>query len=91
MRTIQIRIFGRVQGVFFRESMRQRALALGITGWVRNRTDGSVEALIQGNSDAVARMREWALRGPPAARVDRIEETPGSGEAYETFERWPNA
>jgi len=66
-------IRGRVQGVGFRESMRQKAQAIGIVGWVRNCRDGSVEALIGGDSAGVQRMIAWAHRGPPAAQVERVE------------------
>ena len=70
-----LRIRGKVQGVFFRESMRQEAQRLGVTGWVRNRKDGSVEALVQGEADLVAEIAHWAKRGPTAARVDSVEES----------------
>jgi acylphosphatase len=66
-------IQGRVQGVFFRESLRQEAERLGVTGWVRNRADGDVEALIQGAPKAVETLAAWAHRGPPAARVDQVD------------------
>jgi len=66
-------VFGRVQGVGFRESLRAEAGAAGCTGWVRNRKDGSVEAVVEGTPEAVARVLAWARRGPPAARVDRVE------------------
>lgn len=71
--TRRLRIHGHVQGVFYRESMRQRAEKLNVTGWVRNRSDGSVEALIQGDPVALETLTDWARRGPPAARVDRVE------------------
>lgn len=71
--TRRLRIHGRVQGVYFRESMRQRAEQLKVTGWVRNRSDGSVEALVQGEPFAVDAMLEWARRGPDSARVDSVE------------------
>lgn len=78
-------VFGRVQGVGYRESMRIEAQRLGCTGWVRNRTDGSVEATVEGTPGAVESLLAWARRGPPAAKVDRIEATPGEG-GYPAFE-----
>lgn len=66
-------ITGRVQGVWYRESMRQAAERFGVTGWVRNRLDGSVEALVQGDEDQVAAVIAWAWQGPPAARVESVE------------------
>jgi acylphosphatase len=68
-----LRIHGRVQGVYFRESMRERADQLQVTGWVRNRSDGTVEALVQGEPFAVDAIVQWAQRGPEAARVDKVE------------------
>jgi acylphosphatase len=79
-------IYGRVQGVFFRESMCRQAAELGVTGWVRNRRDGSVEAMVQGDEAAVERMIDWARSGPAYAQVERVEIEPGSGE-YDRFER----
>jgi acylphosphatase len=87
----RLRIQGRVQGVWFRESMRLQANALGVTGWVRNRMDGSVEAVVQGTPEAVGAMIEWARRGPDraeVARVDLAEEPPGS---HPGFEKRPSA
>ena len=75
---------GRVQGVWFRESCRREAEAAGLTGWVRNRADGRVEAEFQGSPDGVGRLIEWARRGPPHALVTAIEvheKTPVEGEA----------
>lgn len=66
-------VSGRVQGVFFRESTRQQALPLGITGHARNLADGRVEVLAVGESAAVAKLIEWLHHGPPAARVDKVE------------------
>ena len=78
--TKSLRIFGRVQGVFFRESMCRKAQELGITGWVRNRRDGSVEAMVQGTPTAVTAMIEWAGIGPASARVEHIEIGTGCGD-----------
>ena len=73
MKTYRLRVHGRVQGVWFRESMRLEAERLNVTGWVRNTPDGAVEAVIQGPAGAVDAMIEWARSGPPLARVDRVE------------------
>ncbi len=73
MKTHRLRIHGRVQGVWFRESMRVEAERLNVAGWVRNTPDGAVEAVIQGPPGAVDALIEWARSGPPLARVDRVE------------------
>lgn len=85
-----IQVYGRVQGVFFRESMRQKAVELGVTGWVRNRRDGAVEAVVQGAPQDVERIIAWVRRGPPAARVERVETTDAEGN-FAGFERLPSA
>lgn len=93
-RTIQLRISGRVQGVGYREALRGEAERLGVTGWVRNRSDGSVQALAQGNEAALAALLAWARRGPPAARVDQVTTEPPDPRhlaTYARFERWPSA
>lgn len=77
-RTVQVRIEGRVQGVGFRAFVEMRAIELGLEGWVRNRLDGSVEAVFQGEDALVAEMLRLCREGPPAARVDRVE-TIGEG------------
>ena len=84
-KTLRLVIHGRVQGVFFRDSMRREAQRLAISGWVRNRTDGAVEAVIQGGSADVDAMLRWAQRGPELARVERVEITPDDG-SYTNFE-----
>lgn len=65
-------ISGRVQGVGFRFAMCEAAAACGVRGWVRNRFDGRVEAVVDGHAHAVAAMLAWAQRGPRAARVDHV-------------------
>lgn len=70
--TRRLTISGRVQGVGFRWSLCAEATALSLSGWVRNRRDGSVEALIRGAPAAVEALTAWAHRGPPGARVERV-------------------
>lgn len=64
---------GRVQGVGFRYAALEFAQAAGVTGWVRNRRDGTVEALVQGDAAAVEAVVAWCRRGPPAARVTDVD------------------
>lgn len=71
---------GRVQGVFFRQSTVEQARGLGLAGWVRNREDGLVEGLASGAPDALARLRAWLQRGPPAAQVEAVEWTADTAE-----------
>ena len=90
--TRRLRIFGRVQGVSFRESMRERAEQLKVTGWVRNCADGTVEAIAQGDAFAVGRFIEWAQRGPDAAKVDKVEIESIEDEVhYAIFDKKPSA
>jgi acylphosphatase len=83
-------IVGRVQSVGFRLTMARKAAELGICGWVRNRADGSVEAVVQGSPEEVAQMLAWARHGPRHAQVDRVEVEPGEGE-FALFETLPSA
>jgi acylphosphatase len=80
MITRRLRIKGRVQGVGYRYALRQEAERLGITGWVRNRADGSVEALVHGEAQAVEAVIAWARMGPPAAQVRDIAISPAEAE-----------
>lgn len=83
-------ISGRVQGVGFRYSMAEEAERLGATGWVRNRRDGTVEAVLDGSSEAVDALLAWARRGPPSARVTGVQISEAAG-AFERFELRPTA
>lgn len=77
MKTVHARIEGLVQGVWYRGWTQKTARDLGLTGWVRNRSDGSVEALFHGPSQAVDEMLTLCRKGPPAARVSAVHARPG--------------
>lgn len=70
---IHVFISGRVQGVFFRYTSKELAEQLGVTGWIRNLPDGRVEAVVEGDEDKVEEMLEFFRKGPPLARVDKVE------------------
>ena len=84
--TYRLEICGRVQGVYYRGSMVSQAKALGVRGWVRNRLDGSVEAVVQGRAHEVNRIVEWARRGPPHAVVASLDIFPCEGD-FECFQQ----
>jgi acylphosphatase len=88
--TKRLIVRGRVQGVGFRQSMCTAADRIGVTGWVRNLHDGTVEAIVQGTPDDVARMIAWAHRGPPGAHIAAVDVSEASGE-FDRFEHWPSA
>jgi acylphosphatase len=79
-------VHGRVQGVFFRDSMQRRASQLGVAGWVCNRSDGAVEAVFEGGTDAVSSMVDWARQGPRGAEVEHVAEHAESPEGLSSFE-----
>lgn len=81
-------ISGRVQGVGFRYSMAEEAERLGVTGWVRNRRDGTVEAVIDGQDAAVEVLLAWARRGPPSAHVSDVTISEAGG-TFARFEMRP--
>ncbi len=79
-------IHGRVQGVFFRHHTREKALELGLVGFVKNQSDGTVYAEAEGEISAVEKWVEWCRKGPAAARVDRVETIEKDPEGYTEFE-----
>ena len=70
---VQLFVRGRVQGVFFRAAAQREARRLGVVGWVKNRNDGSVELLAEGEEDAIKEIIGWAQRGPSASRVENVD------------------
>jgi acylphosphatase len=90
MRAVRLTIVGRVQGVGYRDWVVRTGRRFGLVGWVRNRTDGSVEALVAGEDAAVAGMIDACRKGPPFAEVTRIDEAPGDpADAPREFTRRP--
>jgi acylphosphatase len=79
-------VHGRVQGVFFRDSTRQQAEEAGVAGWVRNREDGTVEAVLEGDDDAVERIVDWVREGPGHADVERVEVAEEEPEGLSGFQ-----
>ena len=69
---VRVVVDGQVQGVFYRQSCQREAAAHGVTGWVRNIDDGNVEAVLEGEPEAVGRVLEWMRHGPPHAIVTRV-------------------
>ena len=92
MVTRQIRVSGLVQGVGYRALLRHEARKRGVNGWVRNRTDGTVEAVLQGSQEAVDAVIAWARRGPPGARVTDVSDSAVEHElAHTSFELRPTS
>ena len=82
----RVRIWGSVQGVFFRATCAREAARRNVAGWVRNDRDGSVEAVFEGGADAVEAMIAWCRHGPEGARVDGVEAADEQPEELERFE-----
>lgn len=84
---VHLRIYGMVQGVFFRQSAKDKADELGIVGWVRNNQDGSVEAMAGGSEGKLKEFVAWCKKGPPFAKVDDVEEDwQKQGDDFSSFE-----
>ena len=81
----RVRAHGRVQGVFFRDTLRRAADRAGVAGWAANRPDGSVEAVLEGVADAVDRLVELCRSGPGHAEVDRLDVTDEQPEGLDRF------
>jgi acylphosphatase len=79
-------VHGHVQGVFFRDSTRERARAHGVAGWVRNRGDGGVEVVLEGPAAAVERVLRFLNTGPARARVDRLDVSEEEPEGLSGFD-----
>jgi len=82
----RVTVSGRVQGVFFRDSARERARAHGVAGWILNRRDGAVEAVLEGPPEAVERVLRFMRTGPRQATVEQIEVTDEDPEGLSGFE-----
>jgi acylphosphatase len=81
----RVRAHGQVQGVFFRESVRQEAARRGVAGWVCNRSDGTVEAVFEGSADAVSALVEFCRAGPGHSSVARLDEAAETPEGLSGF------
>jgi acylphosphatase len=89
LKCVRLRITGRVQGVWYRGWTVDQARALGLDGWVRNRRDGSVEAVVSGPAERVDELIARCHVGPPSALVDRVEVTPESEPVARGFHQKP--
>jgi acylphosphatase len=79
-------VHGDVQGVFFRDTCRRQASSRGVAGWVTNRPDGAVEAVFEGDPDAVSSMVDWCSQGPRGADVNSVDEATEEPEGLSSFE-----
>lgn len=91
MKTVRATITGRVQGVFYRAWTQEQARGLGLAGWVRNRSDGTVEALFHGPEEAVDAMLRRCEDGPSAARVESVRAEPSDEDPGQGFRKAPTA
>lgn len=85
LKTVSIKVIGKVQGVFFRQSTKEKAIALGIGGTVRNQPDGSVYILATGTNEQLKELSDWCTQGPPRASVSSIEINEQPLESFSGF------
>ena len=85
MEHLSIKVFGKVQGVFFRKYTREKAVELGLTGWVKNHENGNVIIEVEGDKAAINSFVEWCKKGPPLAKVSAIEVTKGELKFWKEF------
>lgn len=86
VKCLKIKVLGRVQKVWYRAWIGERALALGLKGFVQNQPDGSVYMEVEGDEDAIARFLKWCHKGPLLARVDSVSTLENSFQGFESFE-----
>lgn len=86
MATVHLMISGKVQGVFYRASAKEKALELALSGWIKNTPDGSVEATVSGSDEAVQQFVDWCRQGPPRAEVSQVSVTPKPDSGFAGFE-----
>lgn len=87
MKQALIKVSGKVQGVFFRAHAKEQALKFGLTGYVKNLPDGTVEALVQGEEAAINNFIEWCKKGSPSAQVEKVAASWGHpAENYDSFQ-----
>lgn len=89
MLSLRLEITGHVQGVGFRYAMQREASRRGVSGWVRNRRDGSVEAVVRGEAAAVQALLAWARQGPPGASVREVKASAAQEDSFSGFELRP--
>ena len=81
----RIKVHGKVQGVFFRKNTQQKALELGLSGWVKNEDDGTVSVEIEGELHSILAMQSWLRLGPPNSQVENLEISHGKDQGYSDF------
>ena len=86
LRAELISVFGKVQGVFYRKSTQEKALKLGLKGWVRNKEDGSVEICAEGSSEQINDLKTWCKKGPSQAEVKDLISRSTEVQFYKSFE-----